>query len=156
MFGRTVHQILSILVCPLVCASLMSHILLLTPAFAEDVKSKVVGFTCSLKTAGGDAADAVLEIGDGDTISLKINELSLHNVVALEGHSHSPAIAFSTNMDSRGVYTLVIHRDFFLPHPEGYNPSKPPATLTIQTANVDIVPEVVVFLGECEFFNRVR
>ena len=105
-----------------------------------------------METSDGDVADAVLKVGDGDTISLKINALNLHNVITLEGHSHSPSIAFSTNMDGRGVYTLVIHRDFFLPHPESYDPNKPPATLTIQKANANVVPEVVVYSGDCEFF----
>ena len=152
MFGRTVLQSTSIPFSALFYASILSNTLLYSPAFAEDVKPTLSGFTCSLETADGDVADAVLKIGDGDTISLKINELNLHNVIALEGHSHSPSIAFSTNMDSRGVYTLVIHRDFFLPHPEGYDPIRPPATLTIQKANADVVPEVVVYFGECEFF----
>ena len=152
MFGRTVLQSMSIPFFALFFASVFSNTLLYSSAFAEEVKTNLFGFTCSLETADGDVADAVLKIGVGDTISLKINELILHNVIMLEGHSHSPSIAFSTNMNGWGVYTLVIHRDFFLPHPEGYDPLRPPATLTIQKANADVVPRVVVYLGECEVF----
>lgn len=153
MFGRNLHRPFDGLVYTLFCTAILSSMLSISPANAEEAKSKIIGFTCSLETAGGDVVDAVLEIGDEDIVSLTINELNLHNVVAIKGHSHSPAIAFSTNMDSRGVYTLTIHRDFFLPHPDGYDPSKPPATLTIQSANEEMVPEVVVFLGDCEFFS---
>ncbi len=46
---------------------------------------------------------------------------------------------------------MVVHRDFYLPHPEGYDPENPPATLTIQRADADFVPTVEVFTGNCRF-----
>ena len=132
-------------------AALSLNVLFHAPAYGEQEQPAIFGINCSLETAFGETAEAVVKVGEGNIIRLKINELRLHNVVALAGHSHSPSIAFSSNMDSRGVYTLVIHRDFFRPHPEGYDPSKPPATLTIQNADEDVVPYVEIFLGSCRF-----
>ena len=55
----------------------------------------------------------------GDSISLKINDLNIGGLVPLRGHSHSPTIAVSGNMDVRGVYTLAILEIFFDLIPSG-------------------------------------
>lgn len=132
----------------LVSFALTISVVIAAPAFGKESPSRL---SCSVQHANGEVADAKIKINESNKIDFEACALKLHNVVALIGHSHSLSLAFSSNMDGRRVYTFVIHRDFFLPHPDGYDPSNPPATLTIQHANSEVVPSVDVFTGDCTF-----
>ena len=121
-----------------------------SPAIGEQSAQAETVINCSLKSGDGDVVEAVLTAA-GDSIALKVNELKIIGVVPLRGHSHSPTIAVAGNMDARGVYTLAIHRNIFRPHPIGFDPDNPPATLTVQQADDNVVPTIKSYQGNCSF-----
>lgn len=117
-------------------------------ALAEPASEYKFEFKCRLSTTLNDAiyVDGYIDIED--QIRFRINEQAIDAKFVPNAANHSPTIAFAASFLSN-VFTLVIHRDFFLPHPEGYDPSAPPATLTVQHADARIVPTVDVYLGHC-------
>jgi len=128
---------------------MLANALMGTTASGEASTPKSTELHCSLVSLDGHSADAFISIDDDDKITFTFNGSSVQNTVPLEGHSHSPNVGFASNMDGKGVYTLVIHRKFFRPFSEGFDPTNPPATLTIQHADEDVVPMVDVFSGNC-------
>ena len=130
-------------------AALLANALISTAASGEASHPKRTEIHCSLASLDGHIGNAFISIGDDDKTTFMFNELSIRNTVPLVGHSHSPSVGFAGNMNGGGVYTLVIHRKFFRPYPEGFDPMNPPATLTIQHADEDVVPTVDVYAGSC-------
>ncbi|WP_152618459.1 hypothetical protein [Leisingera sp. ANG-Vp] len=117
-------------------------------AIGEESSELILELDCALNNTEGEEISIAVRATIESEIQLKINELIVDAVFVPNLISHPPTITFSASF-GEGVYTLVVHRDYFLPHPEGYDPSKPPASLTVQSSDTDVTPVVDVFLGNC-------
>ncbi|WP_456388704.1 hypothetical protein [Profundibacter sp.] len=133
---------------PLICATLTGYLLMGSVALAEPERVASIKFSCLLSNASKENVQLNVAIDSKDQIQFSINGAAANATFLPNIVNHSPTIAFAASHFSN-VYTLVIHRKFFRPYPEGYDSSAPPASLTVQHSDAQLVPVVDVYLGKC-------
>ncbi len=133
----------------LICAAIVIICGMNSTAIGQAKKPTIFKFTCQLETASSERINAYVELGTDDQILFEINELPIDGTLVRDSMTPSKTIAFSATFMST-VYTLVVHIDYFMPYPIGYDPYKPPATLTKQYADAQVVPVVEIYVGSCE------
>ncbi|MFY2823223.1 hypothetical protein [Ruegeria sp. MALMAid1280] len=109
---------------------------------------QVLKLNCLLNNEDGEQVSVNVSAEAEGEVHFQVNQLKLEAVFVPNLVSHPPNITFATSFGN-AVYTLVMHRDYFLPHPDGYGPSKPPASLTVQSSDAGVTPMVDVFVGAC-------
>lgn len=133
----------------ILCIVLAFGCLLHSIALADTDEGGYLAFDCSFDATDGEAPNVAISLSGEDQVSLKINGSGVAGGFIPSTTSPAPTIGFFASGAGGGVYTLAIHRSFFRPHPDGYDPTRPPATLTVQWTDKDVTPVVEVFSGHC-------
>ena len=138
---------------PLIGATLICSLLMNSIAQSKPDPESRVEFKCTLSNTSEEAIYVDVHVDVENQVRLDINGRTITGLFVPNAFDHSPTIAFAASYSSN-VYTLVIHTVFYRPYPEGYDPSAPPAALTVQHADASVLPIVEVYLGNC-LFERV-
>lgn len=133
---------------PLICATLTGCLLMSSVALAEPERAASFKFSCLLSNASKENVQVNVIVDSEGQIQFSINGGAANANLLPNIVNHSPTIAFAASHYSK-VYTLVIHRKFFRPYPEGYVSSAPSASLTVQHSDAQFVPIVGVYFGKC-------
>ena len=152
MIGPTLFQLQKLLPVPAFPTVLAVSLLWYSTVFAESDEmdgAMSIKFDCAVQTSEGEVLKILASLDGEDQVSFKINGISVVGLLVPTANIHTPTIGFVASTFDGSIYTLTIHRALVRPEPDGFDPTVPPAALTVQWTDQDISPVVDVFLGNC-------
>ena len=105
-------------------------------------------YTCTLVSSEEEQMTIEVYAEPEAKVNLSINGYTTSGVYVPSLSEPNSSLTFATSIIGN-TYTLVVHFDPFLPHPKGYEHENPPASLTIQNADLEVLPKVKTFFGNC-------
>ena len=130
---------------------LIWSLIALVTIFSPKDAQAVIVFDCILTSDTGDSAVVKMTTMPDNKVRFELNGVTVIGIIVPPFTDHGRNLAVAATQRDGRIYTIAMHRKFYRPDPSGYDPSRLPATMTVQFANDDIVPLVEIYTGRCTY-----